>query len=666
MNIVDDTDGPLDPRIQVELENLNNATDDINKLEIELDEANTAYGQLLSETTSRLKELVSKLGSSCIERARCYFEACGVAHQARLKCQQQTQLYQRANVVHEAAKETVALAEACFISHQHEWNFDQAWQDVLNHATFKVMEAETQKTECAREHQKATILFHEAEKKVQQLEEKYRRSINKAQPYFDLKAQFDQKLAIQKEVVDCLKKAVKDTKCSYAASLRALEEISNEIHEKRRDYAILANGPREPGVGAELVTPDECFNYEEELNKLKISRVNSIASSDQDLEDRIQDFEDVKNLKERVDHLSVRSVDGSESTSNQWELELQASVEKLNHLPFKTCESDETNCVNNVTVKSTGTVRCMENDVKVIPGENILKDDRNELLIKLENIFQRSQSLTQSPINSIISQSKALRDSFSKSLSNSPVNMGAFSFGKSKSTESQVVPDQSISSIQDPKSTDSNKVNDSISQLEKEPAVKEQQKVSKSINEKNSTSDILAGQKNTQKERKKSDSSLKPIEPPNRSSRSSVDDTHLRNMPKGTHSLDSTPVRAKPLPSSKSTSFISNDSHRKVKSACNDIQPSCSSSKIMELPLLSFFQKSINTTPSRDKSCSMINLNEKQNLKTLLDKSDLGNIQAVSIEKLANARHKLVGEIELIGDLKNLRYTQKCVITYYR
>lgn len=83
------------------------------------------------------------------------------------------------------------------------------------------------------------MLFHEAERKVQQLEEKYRRSINKAKPYFDLKAECDQKLSIQKEVVNCLKKAVKDAKCSYAASLRALEEISNQIHEKRRDYGRL-------------------------------------------------------------------------------------------------------------------------------------------------------------------------------------------------------------------------------------------------------------------------------------------------------------------------------------------------------------------------------------------------------------------------------------------
>lgn len=56
----------------------------------------------------------------------------------QIKCQQQAQLFQRASEIHAAAKETVALAESRFMSHQHEWNFDQAWQDMLNHATLKV------------------------------------------------------------------------------------------------------------------------------------------------------------------------------------------------------------------------------------------------------------------------------------------------------------------------------------------------------------------------------------------------------------------------------------------------------------------------------------------------------------------------------------------------
>jgi hypothetical protein len=54
---------------------------------------------------------------------------------------------------------------------------------------------------------------------------------------------------------------------------------------------MVVNGPREPGVGAELITPDESLNYEDELNKIRISRVNSIASSEQDIDDRNQDFE---------------------------------------------------------------------------------------------------------------------------------------------------------------------------------------------------------------------------------------------------------------------------------------------------------------------------------------------------------------------------------------
>lgn len=60
----------------------------------------------------------------------------------QIQCQQQAQLFQRASEIHAAAKETVALAEARFMSHQHEWNFDQAWQDMLNHATMKVSRIE--------------------------------------------------------------------------------------------------------------------------------------------------------------------------------------------------------------------------------------------------------------------------------------------------------------------------------------------------------------------------------------------------------------------------------------------------------------------------------------------------------------------------------------------
>lgn len=100
----------------------------------------------------------------------------------------------------------------------------------------KVMEADNQKAECGREHHRRAMLFHEAEKKLLQLEEKHRRSIIKARPYFEIKAQCDQMLATQKERVEYLERTVKETKRNYATSLRTLEGISNEIHQQRRDY----------------------------------------------------------------------------------------------------------------------------------------------------------------------------------------------------------------------------------------------------------------------------------------------------------------------------------------------------------------------------------------------------------------------------------------------
>lgn len=142
----------------------------------------------------------------------------------------------------------MALAEQRFLSKQHEWQFDNAWQEMLNHATIKVMEAETQKTESGLEHQKRALLFNQAEQKLQSLESKLRRNINKSRPYFEEKELCQSQLATQKERVEFLQKQVTSVKQSYAMSLKELERISEEIHLKRGD---LGRGVREPGVGAE-------------------------------------------------------------------------------------------------------------------------------------------------------------------------------------------------------------------------------------------------------------------------------------------------------------------------------------------------------------------------------------------------------------------------------
>ncbi|EDX17916.1 GD15836 [Drosophila simulans] len=65
---------PVDPRVQVELEKLNSATDNINRYEVELDEAKCEFKRLLAESVVRIKGAAHKLGNS-IDAAKPYSES---------------------------------------------------------------------------------------------------------------------------------------------------------------------------------------------------------------------------------------------------------------------------------------------------------------------------------------------------------------------------------------------------------------------------------------------------------------------------------------------------------------------------------------------------------------------------------------------------------------
>ncbi|XP_022233117.2 SH3 domain-binding protein 5 homolog [Drosophila obscura] len=351
----------LDPQIQIELENLNSATDEINKLEIELEEANSTFRILLNESTRRLKLSSKKLGS-CIEKARPYHEALDKAREAQIECQRAAVKFQRANEIHAAAKETVALAEQRFMSNSHEWQFDNAWQEMLNHATQKVMDAETQKADCHAEHQRRTRLFHATEQKLQQLEDRFRRSINKSRPYFEEKQVCQDQLQTQKNRIQELQQQVAGAKSTYSTALRNLERISEDIHRQRGDYPT-PPGPREPGVGAELNTPTSSAlpslpDFQMELEKCDYP---SIAGSQMSLavkqpantaetedEEDACDYDetgarefrgavdegDLEALRQKVKILAVRPIEGGDGQQQNdvWEHELKATVDKLDHL----------------------------------------------------------------------------------------------------------------------------------------------------------------------------------------------------------------------------------------------------------------------------------------------------------------------------------------------
>ncbi|KAF2362441.1 SH3-binding 5 [Trinorchestia longiramus] len=240
----------LDPRVKDELDRLNGATDEINKLEAALEEANNSFRHDLSESSSSLQQLGRRLGSA-VEKARPYFEATQHARKLHLDCQRTAVQYQRANAVHANARATIAMAEERFSNaHLSQRPFDPAWQEMLNHATRKVLEAEAGRRASEREHEKRAAAFTAAQQKVSLLGRQLKSSIEKARPYFDQKELFDAQMEQMSQRVEQLQRAVSKAKLCYAHALKNLEQISEEIHEQRR-FSVVENLKREPGVGAE-------------------------------------------------------------------------------------------------------------------------------------------------------------------------------------------------------------------------------------------------------------------------------------------------------------------------------------------------------------------------------------------------------------------------------
>ncbi len=140
--------------------------------------------------------------------------------------------YEKASSAHEAAKEMVTLAEQGF-AEKSGGEFDQAWQEMLNHATNRVNDSEREKKASADEHRRKSRAYQRAERRVQELQRSCKRAIHKSRPYFELKGRYNQQLDDQKRQVEVIEETIAMTKSGYADSLKELERISQEIHEKR-------------------------------------------------------------------------------------------------------------------------------------------------------------------------------------------------------------------------------------------------------------------------------------------------------------------------------------------------------------------------------------------------------------------------------------------------
>ncbi|XP_022921210.1 SH3 domain-binding protein 5-like isoform X2 [Onthophagus taurus] len=218
----------VDPRVHIELERLNSATDNINRLEVDLDDARASFRQLLCESTAKVEALRVKLGL-CVERAKPYYEARFSANEALKHTQIAAMKYERANSAHSAAREMVYLAEQGLGGR----TLDPAWQEMLNHATQRVNDAEKERCTAGTAHRIACVKLEASNTKVQSLQKDLKRAISKSRPYYEMKAHFNNLLEQQKYKVQHLESQVSTSKLIYADALRNLEQISDEIHQKR-------------------------------------------------------------------------------------------------------------------------------------------------------------------------------------------------------------------------------------------------------------------------------------------------------------------------------------------------------------------------------------------------------------------------------------------------
>ncbi|OQV15569.1 putative SH3 domain-binding protein 5-like [Hypsibius exemplaris] len=238
--------GDLDPRVQVELEKLNEATDVINKYEAQLDEAKAAGRHAFCDMTRKLQELAEKLGK-CIQKSRPYYEARVELKKAQTELQQAALLFEKANASLKASKEIVKLTEEGLT--RQGGKLDETWQEMLNYSTKKVAQCEGDVRLRQRDHWQASKVCAETEIKVRLLEKKFKSSINKSKSYYELRSQMNHFVEREKLRVHQLEQSIAHAKSAYSEGLTALEGISEQIHLKRLRRKESLTQQRDSGCG---------------------------------------------------------------------------------------------------------------------------------------------------------------------------------------------------------------------------------------------------------------------------------------------------------------------------------------------------------------------------------------------------------------------------------
>lgn len=232
-------------QIERDLDELTYSGAAINDLEMQLTRTKQLYQQVLVDGRSQVEMLRRKLQSHIV-KSEPFIDIWRRARQVQDMSNKAAARYDKANSQHTASKEMIRVAESqldAFRKEQEEQEacsepsspspLDLAWQEMLNHATTKVVVTEKERRDSELEHRRILEECKRVMDEYRTTERKLRSHIVKSRPYFQERYRVNQQLAKLKGAMKNLEQKINESKQSYSASLRRLEVLNTEMHERR-------------------------------------------------------------------------------------------------------------------------------------------------------------------------------------------------------------------------------------------------------------------------------------------------------------------------------------------------------------------------------------------------------------------------------------------------
>lgn len=233
------------------LETMNRSSTEVNTYDLQLAQAQGHHRKLLSQW-SRLYEDLRESHGGAIDRVRPYFDATQALAETERRVQAVAREFSGASSLHAQAKQELCKLEAememaCAGS---KVSLDMDQQDAFSRATVRVLKCQQERDHREVEYANALREFQEA----QETTEAWRAqlgdlAIKRALPSFRQLQQHQETLAGEQCRIKALTERVRHSKAAYHNSMRALDRISNAVHEARREHKQAeeagANGPQQ-------------------------------------------------------------------------------------------------------------------------------------------------------------------------------------------------------------------------------------------------------------------------------------------------------------------------------------------------------------------------------------------------------------------------------------